>query len=407
MRAMREVEFKGHLIDSLIFPKVLSKIMDLDGEFDILKFDVGKRKIDPSYARIAVYARNEEQLEQILTELHTLGACLPEIEDAHLVPAEADRVAPRGFYSTTNHATHVRVKGKWMPVEHIGMDRLVVVKNSRAVCTPLSKIKKGDSVVVGDSGVRVKMPERPRGYSLFEFMGGGVSSERPSLNMIKQIAAAIVETRKRGGRIAVVGGPAIVHTGAAPALAEIIRLGYVDVLLAGNALAVHDIEYNLYGTSLGMSVETGRPVSGGHRHHLYAIREITAAGGIRNAVETGIVNGGIMYECVKNNIKYVLAGSIRDDGPLPDVISDTVAAKEEMLAALADVELVLMLATMLHSIATGNLLPSTVKTICADINPQAVTKLTDRGSAQAIGLITDVGTFLPALAEEIKSLTSS
>ncbi|MHC1596678.1 MAG: ornithine cyclodeaminase, nickel-pincer nucleotide-dependent [Methermicoccaceae archaeon] len=400
-----EIELEGHLIDSLILPKVLSTIMDMDGDFDIIEFKVGRRKSDISHARLKVYASTDARLLSIIRELNTLGAVSPELEEVVLEPAPADRVAPRGFYSTTNHPTRVRVSGGWVDVEDISMDRLVVVRDGRAMCVPLSDIKRGDMVVVGERGVMVSPPERPRSRSIFGFMGGRVSSERPTTTIIRQIAEEMVHTKQEGGKIAVVGGPAIVHTGAAPSLAWLIREKYVDVLLAGNALAVHDIEYALYGTSLGMDINTSTPLTHGHRNHLYAINEVMAYGSIRAAVEGGLIKKGIMYECIKNNVPYVLAGSIRDDGPLPDVITDSVEAKRATERLVEQCEMVLMLSTMLHSIAVGNVLPSYVKTVCVDVSPATVTKLMDRGTAQAIGLVSDIGVFLPTLTEALREAT--
>ncbi len=401
MRA-REVEFEGHLIDSMILPKVLDTILDLDGEFEILEFRIGRRKHDPSYARLLVIGRDEKHLDEILKELHKLGARLPDVEDVELAEAPADKVLPDNFYVTTNHPTYVRYGGEWLEVEDISMDRAIVIRDNRAICVPIDEIRKGDLVVVGEKGVRVIPPERPRKSTYFEFMGGRVSSERPTEKIIEEIAADILEIKRRGGKIAVVAGPAVNHTAARDALAGMIRDGYVDLLLSGNALAVHDIEISLFGTSLGMDIKTGRPVPGGNRHHLYTISRIIAAGGIKAAVEKGIVKDGIMYECVKRGIPFILAGSIRDDGPLPEVITDVMVAKKEMKKALRGVNMVLMLATMLHSIAVGNLLPSTVKTVCVDVNPATVTKLMDRGTHQAIGVVTDVGLFLPLLYRKIK-----
>jgi lysine-ketoglutarate reductase/saccharopine dehydrogenase-like protein (TIGR00300 family) len=295
----------------------------------------------------------------------------------------------------------VKVDGQWRLVKDQKMDAMIVVSDHAASCVTLGHIKKGDKIVVGNKGIRIVPPERPRDHTIFEFMGGQVSSERPSQSLIKQIAEEILEVKARGGKIVIVGGPAIVHTGGQQALAELIRNGYVDALLAGNALATHDIEYNLYGTSLGMDLNTVELAPEGHKHHIYAISEITRAGSIKAAVDKGILTGGIMYECVKNDVPYVLAGSIRDDGPLPDVIQDTMIAQDMMRDIVKDADIVLMMATMLHSIAVGNLLPSHVRTICVDINPATVTKLMDRGTAQAIGIVTDVGTFLPWLAEEL------
>ncbi len=403
MERSREFELEGHIIDSGILTQIFDKIMDMGGDFEITRFDIGKRKKDPSYARIAVSAPDKVSLDAIMSELHRLGARMLEVEDARLEAAEADRVVPKGFYSTTNHPTYVKFAGRWLPVEAIEMDCLIVVDRAeeRAVCTPMSKLKCGDYVVMGEDGVRVVPPERPRKVSTFEFMHGTVSSERPSETIIAQIAREMIALKKRGGKIGVVGGPAIVHTGAAPALAEIIRNGYVDVLFAGNALATHDIEYNIFGTSLGMNLDTGTLVTGGHKHHIYAISEVIRAGSINDAVEQGVIRCGIMYECVKCGVPYILAGSIRDDGPLPDVISDVMKAQDIMRQYLRDLDMVIMIGTLLHSVAIGNCLPSYVKTICVDINPASVTKLMDRGTQQAIGVVSDVGAFLPLLAKHL------
>lgn len=403
MSEIVDIEMEGHLIDSLILTKVLDKIMDMGGEFEIKNFQIGQKKNDTSYVQITVMGDDDAHLDRILLELHALGARLVEMEDVKTGLAPSDMVVPRGFYTTTNHPTYVRYDGSWVEVENSHMDCLIVLQDGRAVCTPIGHIKKGDRVVVGTTGVKVVPPERPRERSLFGFMSNEVSSERPSGELVRQLAAEIVRTKRNKGRIAVVCGPAVIHTGAAPSLAKLIHNGYVDVLLAGNAVAVHDIERQLFGTSLGMNC-AGNAISGGHRNHLYAISEIMASGSIKNAIAEEKLKGGIMYECVQKGITFILAGSIRDDGPLPEVITDTVKAKDAMDKALRGVEMTIMLGTMLHSIAVGNLLPSFVKTICVDINPSTVTKLMDRGSAQAIGLVTDIGTFLPQLAEEVQKL---
>ena len=404
MEASREIELEGHIIDSGIMTQVFDRIMDMGGSFEILEFEVGKKKTDVSYARLRLMAPDEAILAQITSELHRLGARPVEIVDAVLVPAEGDRIVPRDFYSTTNHPTFVRYGGKWIPVGEIKMDSLIILdpKGKKAVCKTLSKLSAGDLVVIGEQGVKVVPPPRPRETSAFEFMHGTVSPERPSETLIAQIAREMLELKKKKGKIALVGGPAIVHTGAAPALAGIIRKGYIDLLLAGNALAAHDIEYNLMGTSLGMDLSTGIPVAAGHRHHIRAISEVMRAGSIRKAVESGVITGGIMYECVKRNVPFVLAGSIRDDGPLPDVITDVVQAQDAMREQLRDFGMVLMVATLLHSVAVGNCLPSYVKTVCVDINPSSVTKLMDRGTLQAIGIVSDAGTFLPLLEKQLE-----
>ncbi|MDM7934159.1 MAG: TIGR00300 family protein [Methanothrix sp.] len=405
MSEIAEIEMEGHLIDSLILTRALDKIMDMGGEFEIKNFRIGQRKDDTSYVQITVTGDDPSHLDRILLELHALGARLVEREDVRTEIAPADMVVPRGFYSTTNHPTYVRHNGSWIEVENNHMDCLIVLRDGRAICTPIGHIRKGDRVVIGTSGVRVVPPERPRRKTFFGFMSNEVSSERPSGELVRQLAREIVRTKDDGGRIAVVCGPAVVHTGAAPSLAKLIRDGYVDVLLAGNAVAVHDIERQLFGTSLGMDC-SGNAISGGHRNHLYAISEIMASGSIRNAIAEGKLRGGIMYEAIQKGIPFILAGSIRDDGPLPEVITDTVKAKDAMEEALRGVEMTVMLGTMLHSIAVGNLLPSFVKTICVDINPATVTKLMDRGSAQAVGLVTDIGIFLPQLVEEIDRASS-
>jgi len=402
----REVKLSGHIIDSLILPKALDLIMDMGGDFKILEFKVGKLKGDISHARILVEASDETLLGEILDELSEVGAIVVELEDVRLLKSEMDKTLPDDFYSTTHHPTQIRYNGEWVVVENIEMDCMIVVdpESRRAICEPIGRIEKGDLIVVGREGIQVLPPERPRGKKgVFEFMSSDASSEKPIKSIIKKISSEIKEVKKRGGKIAVVSGPAVVHTGSGPILASMVKERIIDIIFAGNALATHDIESALYGTSLGMCVKTGEAVTRGHRHHIYAINEINKAGSIKDAVDNGILNKGIMYECVKNNVPFVLAGSIRDDGPLPDVITDVLDAQDEMRKYVQDVDMVIMISTMLHSIATGNMLPSHVKSICVDINPATVTKLSDRGSAQVVGIVTDVGTFLPMLYHEIKS----
>jgi len=402
----REVKLSGHIIDSLILPKALDMIMDVGGDFKILEFEVGKLKGDISHAKLLVEASNENLLGEILDELSEIGAVIVELNDVELLESQKDCTLPGDFYSTTHHPTEIHYKGKWIIVENIEMDCMIVVdrESSRAFCKPIGQIKKGDLIVVGRAGIKVNPPERPRGkLGVFEFMSSEASSEKPIKSIINKIASEIKEVKNRGGKIAVVSGPAVVHTGSAPILASMIKEGFVDIIFAGNALATHDIESALYGTSLGMCVKTGEAVRRGHKHHIYAINEINKAGSIKEAVENGVLKKGIMYECIKNDVPFVLAGSIRDDGPLPDVITDAIDAQEEMRKYVQDVDMVIMISTMLHSIATGNILPSHVKSICVDINPATVTKLSDRGSAQVVGIVTDVGTFLPMLYNELKS----
>ena len=401
----RTIELSGHIIDSLTLTKTMGIIMDKGGEFDILEIDVGRKKTDESHAKIEVCASSPELLESILDELSVLGASIDDIKEVNLVASTKDKVAPEGFYSSSNHTTHIFYDGDWIPVEEIEMDCLVVVDEQakRAFVKPIADIKAGDKIVVGLDGVRVTPPQRSREeQQVFEFMNSDVSSEKPLMNLINGIASEMKEIKAKGGKIGIVGGPAIVHTGSGKYLASLVKEGYIDVIMAGNALATHDIESNLFGTSLGIEVETGKIVAHGHTHHMRAINRINNSGSIREAVEDGTLTGGIMYECIKNDVPFVLAGSIRDDGPLPDVITDTTEAQKLMRHYAQEVDMVIMIATMLHSIATGNLLPSRVKSICVDINPSTVTKLSDRGSAQVVGIVTDIGTFLPLLYNAIQ-----
>ena len=401
----RTIELSGHIIDSLTLTKTMGIIMDNGGEFDILEIDVGRKKTDESHAKIEVSADSPELLESILDELSVLGASIDDIKEVNLVESPKDKVAPEGFYSSSNHTTHIFYGGDWIPVEEIEMDCLVVVdeEEKRAFVKPIADVKAGDKIVVGLDGVRVTPPQRSREeQQVFEFMNSDVSSEKPLMNLINSIASEMKEIKAKGGKIGIVGGPAIVHTGSGKYLASLVKEGYIDVIMAGNALATHDIESNLFGTSLGIEVETGKIVAHGHTHHMRAINRINNSGSIKEAVEDGTLTGGIMYECVKNDVPFVLAGSIRDDGPLPDVITDTAEAQKIMRHYAQEVDMVIMIATMLHSIATGNLLPSRVKSICVDINPSTVTKLSDRGSAQVVGIVTDIGTFLPLLYNAIQ-----
>ncbi|MEF8907756.1 MAG: TIGR00300 family protein [Haloarculaceae archaeon] len=404
--ASRQVELEGHIIDSGMMQTCFGIIMDMGGSFEVEEFRIGRHETEESYARMVVKGDDPEHLQSIIHELHQNGANPSDPEDAHLEPAPADQVVPKGFYSTTNHPTDVRVDGEWLPVEDIEMDCAVVVEHGddgpRAYTEVLNAIEEGDTVVTGETGIRVHPPERPRGREgAFGFMQGGVSSERPSETTISNIAEAIAETKAEGGKVLAVCGPALIHSGAREALARLVREGYVDMLSTGNGFAVHDLERDLYGTSLGMDTESLDHPRKGHKHHIYTISEVIRAGGIEAAIEEGLVDSGVMYECVQNDTSYVVAGSIRDDGPLPETITDAVEAQNAIREQAHDADLVLMLSTLLHSVAVGNCLPSTTRTVCVDINPATVTQLLDRGSAQAVGMVTDIGTFVPMLAEHL------
>ncbi|MFO1011205.1 MAG: TIGR00300 family protein [Planctomycetota bacterium] len=394
-----EIELHGHIIDSLVLPRAFDAIMNLGGEFDVVEIRVGKKKDETSYARMKVSAKDAATLDAILTQLQELGAELVGQKDVATAPAPRDGALPQDFYSTTNLNTEVRLGGRWLRVEDPEMDVAIVVDRAagRAFTRPMVHVKKGDPIAVGHDGIRAIPLERARENEVFSFMNSAVSSEKPKKLAIHDIARQMKEVHARGGKILVVAGPAIIHGGAGPYLGALIRAGYVDVLFGGNAIATHDVESALYGTSLGVNLGSGLPVEGGHKHHMKALNVVRNAGSLRAAVERGILKSGVMYEAIQKDITMVLAGSIRDDGPMPDVITDVLVAQDRMRAAVRGVELALMICTMLHAIATGNLLPATVKTVVVDINPAVVTKLADRGSWQAVGLVTDAELFLREL----------
>ncbi|HEV2193553.1 MAG TPA: TIGR00300 family protein [Nitrosopumilaceae archaeon] len=400
-----EIEVKGHLIDSMILTKIFDVIMDLDGEFQVQEFRVGKRKKDESYAKLLVQGKSQKHLDEILESVYRAGATSKIQQEIKLQSAPRDMVMPDDFYSTTNNRTDVFYKEKWIKVENMMMDKCIAVKGNRAWCSPIREIKKGDMIIVGERGIRITPPERPReGVNLFQFMGSSSSSERPTQHIARKVAHDIYKTKKENGKIVLVGGPAIVHTGASDSIAILIRLGFIDAVLAGNALAVHDIEYSTLGTSLGMNVQNGTLAVRGHRNHMQAINSVFKAGSIPKMVANKTLTKGIMYECVKRKIPFVLAGSLRDDGPLPDVITDMTVAQKKYKEILKDAKMVIMISTMLHSIATGNMLPAEVKVIVVDINQPTVTKLMDRGTWQALGIVSDVGAFLPLVTQEIQKL---
>jgi lysine-ketoglutarate reductase/saccharopine dehydrogenase-like protein (TIGR00300 family) len=405
-RHVEEVEVSGHIIDSLILPKVLDVITTHGGTFQIKQITVGQFRHDPSYALVEVEASDEDTLREILAQIADHGAIPTTTQDCRLVEADMDGAFPEGFYSTTNQRTEVRIDGQWVEVQDQEMDCGVIYDrgSGQPRCIAMTDVRRGDRLVVGHAGVRVFPQERSTGGQKFEFMSSTVSTEKPKGVAIREIAAELFRTRREGGKTLVVGGPAIVHTGSGEHLCQLIRQGYIDKLFAGNALATHDIEQCLYGTSLGVHLERGIVAETGHEHHLRAINTIRRAGGIRRAVESGVLTRGIMYECVKNNVEFVLCGSIRDDGPLPEVITDVLEAQRQMRVHIRDVSFCLMIATTLHSIAVGNLLPAWVKVVCVDINPSTVIKLNDRGSFQTVGLVTDVEPFLRVMVQEIEAL---
>ena len=396
------VEVEGHIIDSLILPKVLDVILSSGADYRLLDVDIGKTNVDASRARIEVTAADADALASLLDELQIHGANRIVRSDAELATCDRDGVLPAGFYSTTNLPTSVRIEGRWIDVEFPEMDCALVLRDDvRLRALPMHRVRIGDRVVVGTEGIRVAAPSRPRGHNPFEFMASEVSSEKPKALLVAEVANRIRTAKATGNKILAVCGPAVIHTGAGPHLATLVRGGWIDLLFAGNGFAAHDLESNVMGTSLGVSITQGSPAEGGHANHLRVINEVRRYGSIAAAVDAGYIDGGVMFECVKRGVSFVLGGSVRDDGPLPDVYRDVVEAADAMRYLLPGVGVALMLASTLHAIATGNLLPAWVETFCVDINQAVVTKLADRGSHQALGVVTDVGLFLSGLADHL------
>ncbi len=407
------IQMQGHLLDSGLINRALDVVVDGGGSFQVLEFKLGVQKQSTSEAKIRVSAPDREIMTTILSRLIEMGAILPEENDrnAQLVEVVQEGVAPDDFYVTTIYPTEVRVGGEWIKATKQRMDATIVVDrvNKTATCKLIRNLKIGDQVVVGVEGIRTAhRPEvREKANKEFAFMGSGVSSERRVELVVEQIAWELRQIRDRGGKAIVTAGPVVVHTGGAPHLAYLIREGFVHALLGGNAIAVHDMEQAIMGTSLGVDLQRGVSVSGGHRHHLKVINLIRRYGGIRQAVEAGVLTSGIMYECIKKNIPFSLAGSIRDDGPLPDTEMDLIKAQQHYSELIQGADLILMLSSMLHSIGVGNMTPAGVKLVCVDINPAVVTKLADRGSVESVGVVTDVGLFLSLLVQQLQKLGSA
>ena len=398
--ATETIELSGHIVDSLLLAKVLDAVVEAGLDYEIVEFDIGRTNVDTSRARIELRGESGA-LDRLVDQLQLHGANRLSAGEAQLLAADQDGVLPAGFYSTTNLVTEVHVDGTWITVEQPEMDCGIVVAGGRARTAPMHRVRAGDLVVVGSAGVRVQAPPKRMGTSLFEFMNSDVSSEKPKALLVRQVAGRIRAAREGGGKVLAVCGPAVIHTGGGPDLARIVADGWIDALFAGNGFATHDIEANVLGTSLGVSVVEGTPTEGGHSNHVRVINEVRRHGSIAKAVSAGYVGGGVMAACVRAGVPFVLGGSVRDDGPLPDVITDTVAAADAMREQIPGVTVALMLASTLHAIATGNCLPAGVETFCVDINQAVVTKLADRGSHQALGIVTDVGPFVADLAHEL------
>jgi len=396
------VEVEGHIIDSLILAKVLDVILGAGADYRMLDVEIGRTNVDPSRARLEISATDDDALAAVVAQLQIHGANRVAQVDAVTEAADVDGVLPEGFYATTNLPTRIRMGGHWVDVDNPEMDCALVVRpDGRARTVPMHRVRAGDPVIVGRDGVRVAPLQRPRGANPFEFMSSEVSSEKPKEQLVARVAERIRAAKAGGGKVLAVCGPAVIHTGAGPDVADLVRAGVIDVLFAGNGFATHDIESNVLGTSLGVPLGDGLPPEGGHSNHLRVINEVRRRGSIAAAVADGYITGGVMFECVQHGVPFVLGGSVRDDGPLPDVVTDVVEAVDAMRAELPGVAVALLLASTLHAIATGNVLAAGVETYCVDINQAVVTKLADRGSHQALGIVTDVGLFLSTLARHL------
>ena len=395
------VEAEGHLIDSHIMENIFDKVVEYNGRFEVEQFSIGRTNSEASRLRLKVETPDSSSLERLLEQLLMLGCAPTDSSNAQLATVERDCCAPEDFYSTTNHKTHVRHDNRWIEVENQRMDALIVVRDGRAACRRLRDLRKGDPIVVGLRGIRVTPESKERDRLSFAFMSNGISSERQVDTAVRQTAALVRNAVESKLKVLVVAGPVIVHTGGAAGLAALVRGGWVQGILAGNALGVHDIEAALFGTSLGVRLSDGRIEEHGHRNHMRAINAVYRAGSVKQAVESGRLKSGILYECVKKGVPFVLAGSLRDDGPLPDTITDMNAAQDAYAEQLKGAGLVLCMGSMLHSIATGNMLPGWVKVVCVDINPAVATKVSDRGTGQAVGVVADVGLFLDLLSKQL------
>lgn len=400
------VEAEGHLVDSQILSRIMDRVIECGAAFEVLDFYLGRTNDEISRLKMRVNAESQALLEKTLEELVELGCYQDEIASANLKPAEADKVVPDDFYSTTNHRTFVRLQEQWLEVAHQRMDGVIVISGAgaelTAECRKLRDVRQNEMIVCGVHGIKIQPEFKERDRLGFAFMANDISSERRAETAVLKIAEMMRRIKAEAlGKIIFVAGPVVIHTGGTKAFSEIIQKGYVDVLLSGNALAVHDVEHALFGTSLGVDLEHGSPVEEGHKNHMRAINAVNRYGSIAGAVAAGMLQHGVMYELVKNNVPYILAGSIRDDGPLPDTEMDLIKAQEKYAQSLVDAKMIICLSSMLHSIGVGNMTPSWVKMVCVDINPAVVTKLADRGSAQTVGVVTDVGTFLTLLAQNL------
>ena len=405
MRFHEQVEVHGHLMDTGVLARVLDDVLAYGGDYRVDRIDLGRTHDDESHAVITVGADSAMTLSRILMRIQVHGVNKITPGTAVLRPAERDGVFPEDFYSTTNLETVVHLGEQWVPVEHPQMNCGLVVTDGRVRAIPVTEVRAGDMIVCGVDGVKVVLPvtdHSTRLHGEFASMSFPTSSAaRPQAELVRAIARQIRETKAEGYQVLWVAGRAVVTTGAGRALTALVEAGYVDVLFGGNALATLDIEAALYGVALGPGSAHGRRVQRGNEQHIRAINTIRRAGSIRAAVEQGLIGQGIMHALVKANKKFVLVGSVRDDGPLPDVHTDVVEGQRAMRRALRGVGFTVMIATLLHSVATVNILPASVPVACIDMNPATVSALTDRTSAQALGVVADAGLFLQQLAAEL------
>ncbi len=396
----RQFIASGHLIDSGIMTNILNLVVAEGCRYNVVRFDMGRNNEEYSELELEVFADSSERLGELTEKLIAAGCYEKATPEAFLKPAPKDGCVPEDFYSTTNHRTEVYLDGQWYEVRGQRMDAVIVVTDSGPECRKIRDVQQGELVVCNADALRVFPPFRERSNDAFGFMSNEVSSERSVEVTVDAIAAELRRMKDAGEKVVTVAGPVIIHTGGAEAFSALVREGYIHGVLAGNAIAVHDVESEFLGTSLGVEMKTGMPTQEGHKNHMRAINRVRCYGSLKACVEAGALTHGVMHDIIKAGIPYCLAGSIRDDGPLPDTVNDMIEAQSQYASIIEGTSLVLMLSSMLHSIGTGNMLPSWVKTVCVDINPAVVTKLSDRGSSQAVGIVSDVGLFLRALAEK-------
>ena len=395
------IEARGHLIDAGILGKALDTVTGGGGTYHVESFEIGTTTDEASHVVLEVSAADDATLEAIVENLGALGFSAPDERDIEQAPVEHAGVAPDGFYSTTNLPTRVRIDGRWHDTERQRMDAVIVVGDGAPRCVKLRDLVPGQQVVIGHRGVAVTPDTKKRDASDFAFMSSDISSERRVESQSDLLSQLWRDVKAAGKGVVIVAGPVVVHSGQADALAGLVRRGWVDAVLAGNALAVHDVEAAVLGTSLGVCQRSGRPVNHGHMNHMRAINLVRSAGGLAGAVEQGLIPGGIMHALVESNVPFCLAGSIRDDGPLPDTQMDLVAAQERYTELLRGAGLVIVLGTMLHGIGVGNMLPASVTLVCVDINPAVASKLCDRGSSHTLPIVTDAGLFLASLGQRL------